>query len=86
MWNLKYGTNEPICKIETESQTCGCQGGEGRSGIDLKIGVSRCKQVYLEWISGVPIVAQQKQILLGTMRLWGSIPDLTQWVKDPALP
>ena len=21
MWNLKYGTNEPICKTETESQT-----------------------------------------------------------------
>ena len=21
MWNLKYGTNEPICKTETDSQT-----------------------------------------------------------------
>ena len=21
MWNLKYGTNEPICEIETDSRT-----------------------------------------------------------------
>ena len=34
MWNLKYGTNEPIYKTETDSQTwridCGCQGGMGK--------------------------------------------------------
>ena len=29
MWNLKYGTNEPICKTETDSQTCVCQGRGG---------------------------------------------------------
>ena len=34
---------------------------------------------------GVPVVAQQKAIWLVTMRL-RLIPDLTQWVKDPALP
>ena len=31
IWNLKYGTNEPIYKTETyrhREQTCGCQGGE----------------------------------------------------------
>jgi len=29
MWNLKYGTNEPVYKTEIDSwtQTCGCQGG-----------------------------------------------------------
>ena len=32
-------------------QTCGCQGGEGRSGMDWEFGVSRCKLLYLEWIS-----------------------------------
>ena len=39
MWNLKYDTNEPIYKTETDShreQTCDCQGGgkvgEGWSG------------------------------------------------------
>ena len=33
MWNLKYGTNEPIYKTEADSeigQTCGCQGGGGK--------------------------------------------------------
>ena len=37
MWNLKYGTNEPIYKTETDSyreQTCGCQGlGEEGLGV-----------------------------------------------------
>ena len=30
MWNLKYGTNDPIYKTETDyeqgEQNCGCQG------------------------------------------------------------
>ena len=34
MWNLKYGTNEPIYKTKQtyrhREQTCGCQGGRGR--------------------------------------------------------
>ena len=34
MQNLKYDTNEAVCKTETASQmqeqTCSCQGGEGR--------------------------------------------------------
>ena len=37
IWNLKYGTNEPFCRKETqglEEQTCGCQGGGGGSGMD----------------------------------------------------
>ena len=33
---------------------------------------------------GVPIVAQQKPIRLGALRV-GSIPGLAQWVKDLAL-
>ena len=33
---------------------------------------------------GVPIVVQQRQIRLGTMRL--QIQSLAQWVKDPVLP
>ena len=31
-------------------QTCGCQGG-GEGGIDLEFGISRCKQLYIEWIN-----------------------------------
>ena len=29
-------------------QTCGCQGGEGGSGMDWDFGVSRCKPLHLE--------------------------------------
>ena len=31
-------------------QTCGCQGGGGRSGMGWEFGVSRCKLLHLEWI------------------------------------
>ena len=32
-------------------QTCGCQDRGGGSGMDWELGVSRCKLLYLEWIS-----------------------------------
>ena len=32
-------------------QTCGSQGGGGESGMDWEFGVSRCKLLYLGWIS-----------------------------------
>ena len=32
-------------------QTCGCHGGGGGGGMDLEFGISRCKLVYIEWIS-----------------------------------
>jgi len=32
-------------------QTCGCQGGGGRSGRDGEFGVNRCKLLHFEWIS-----------------------------------
>jgi len=55
MWNLIYGTNEPINRNETNSwtwsQTCGCQGGGGGSEMDWEFGVSRFKLLHLEWIS-----------------------------------
>ena len=38
IWNLIYSTNEPFHRKETHGlgeQTCGCQGGEGGSGMDL---------------------------------------------------
>ena len=40
MWNLIYGTNEPIYRKVTQGhgkQTCGCQGGG--SGMDWEFGV-----------------------------------------------
>ena len=39
MWNLKYGTNKPSYKTETNrhrDQTRGCQGGDG--GMDWEFG------------------------------------------------
>ena len=50
MWNLKYGPNEPIYKMETSGygeQTC----GGGGSGMDWEFGVNRCKLLHLELIS-----------------------------------
>ena len=49
MWNLKYGTNEPIYETEIDSQIlpCGCQ---GNIGMDCKFGTSKCKLVDTEWI------------------------------------
>ena len=32
-------------------QTCSCHWGGRRSGVDREFGVSRCKLLYLEWIS-----------------------------------
>ena len=52
IWNLNYGTNEPVYKIETDSQTVSIlpRGRRGESGMDWEFGVSRCKLLYLEWI------------------------------------
>ena len=36
---------------EHEEQTCGCQWVRGGSGMNWESGVSRCKLLYLEWIS-----------------------------------
>ena len=52
MWNLKYDTNELICKTETDrEQTCGCQGGGAWGGTDWEFGISRCKVLYIEGIT-----------------------------------
>ena len=33
-------------------QTCGCQrGGGGGEGMEWEFGVSRCKLLYIEWIT-----------------------------------
>ena len=52
MWNLKYGTNEPIYRKETNSWTWrtdfGCQAGGGVSGMAWEFGVGRCKLLVYE--------------------------------------
>ena len=32
-------------------QTCGCQGERVGEGMEWKVGVSRCKLLYIEWIN-----------------------------------
>ena len=55
MWNLKYGSNEPIYKtnrltdIENRLVVAKAE-GEG-SGMDWEFGVGRCKLLHFEWLS-----------------------------------
>ena len=55
MFNLNYGTNEPIYKTEIDShiwRTDLCLSRRwGGSGLDWESGVNRCKLFYLDWIS-----------------------------------
>ena len=54
IWNLIFNTNEHFHRKETHGlreQSCGCQGGEGRNGMDWESGVNICKLLHLEWIS-----------------------------------
>ena len=55
MWNIKFGTNEPIYKTKTDSQTSRTglwwPKGMGLSrGMDWEFGVDRYKLVNLEGI------------------------------------
>ena len=53
MRNLKYSTNEPIYKTETdiEKRLAVAKGTGGERGMDWESGVSRCKRLHLGWIS-----------------------------------
>ena len=54
MWNLKYDTNKPIYKTDSETQRTNLwlpreKGGVGE--MDWESGVSRCKLLHTEWIT-----------------------------------
>ena len=56
MWNLKYVINELIYKTETDSQTQRTylwlpRGVRGGGGKDWEFEISRCKLLYIGWIS-----------------------------------
>ena len=56
MWDLKYGTNEPTYKTETDSQIWRTdlwlpRAERGSSGTDREFGVSWCKLFHLDWLS-----------------------------------
>ena len=61
-WNLIYGTNEPIYRKETNSQTWITDlllpQGEGGSGMDWEFGVSRCKLLHFKQTCNEILVAQ----------------------------
>ena len=72
MWNLKYGTNGPVYRAETDhcqgEQTFGCGGGVGGwkgSGMDGEFGVGGCKLLHLEWMgNGVLLYSTANYVLL----------------------
>ena len=53
-WSLKYNAiNLSMKQKQTHrhrEQTGGCQGGEVWGGMRQRFGVSRCKQLHVEWI------------------------------------
>ena len=55
MWNLKYGTNEPICKAETDSNIKNrfvvAKGERGGRKMDWEFGVSRYTLLHAAWIN-----------------------------------
>ena len=55
MWNLQYGTDEPIYKTETDSQTENrlvvAQRERAGSGMNWEFRVGRCELFHLERIS-----------------------------------
>ena len=54
--------------------------------MDWEFGVSRCKLFHLEWIGGVPVVAQWLTNPTRNHEVAGLVPALAQWVNDPAFP
>ena len=68
MWNLKYGTNEPIYKTETDrhgEQTCGCHGGgELGEGWSWESGINRCKLLYIKWINNKVLLYSTRNYLI----------------------
>ena len=54
MWNLKFGTNEPIYKKEMDSQTqrtdCGCQEQGGREWDELGIWGQQIQTITFSYI------------------------------------
>ena len=54
MWTLKYGTNDPIYKIEVDhdmESRLVAREKRGGSGMDREFGVGRSKLLHLEWMS-----------------------------------
>ena len=66
MWNLKYDTNEPVYKTDTENRLVVAKGHAGE--MEWEFWVSRCKLLYTEWVTRLYCIAQKTtfNILLQT--------------------
>ena len=53
MWNIKYDTNEHTYKTETNSQTqrTDLWLPRGRGEKEERIGINRCKLLYIHWMN-----------------------------------
>ena len=58
IWNLKYGTNEPIHKTDsqTENRLVVAKWERERSGMDWELWVSTCKLLHLERIKNMVLL------------------------------
>ena len=92
MWNLKYGTDKPIYRTETDSQTWRTDlwlpwgRGGGRSGMYGEFGVGTCTLLYRmvsneEFPCGAVEMSPTRN-----HEVVGLILGLAPWVKEPALP
>ena len=73
MWNLKYGTKDPIYQTETDHghgvQTC-CRGKVGGNGIDKEFGFGDANcYIWNGWAMKSYSTAQ------GTVHDWVTLPD-----------
>ena len=53
MWNLKYGTNEPVY-VQKQTHRCRvvvAKGEGGRGSMDWEFGVRRYELLHAEWIN-----------------------------------
>ena len=77
------GSQEEIFKnweeVKHGEQTCGCQGGGGRSGMDWEFGVSGWKLFHLEWIKQWGPTVQHRELYPITCdRTWWKVV----WEKE----
>ena len=66
-WSLKYGTDDPVHKTETDhghgEQTYGCHGGRGGSAMDQEFEAGGCKcNVWNGRSTGQRRIAQHREL------------------------